>query len=189
MASAKMLGAERIVAIDHVPGRLKVALDKAGATDVINYDVHNVHEVLAEITGGRGPDACIDCVGMEASGHGLAFAYDRVKQAMRLETDRPLALRECIRECRNGGVVSIVGVYGGFIDKFPIGSLMNRSLTIRTGQCHVQRYLKPLLERIERGDIDPSFVISHRLKLEDAPKGYQMFLENKDECTKVVLSA
>ena len=125
---------------------------------------------------------------MEAHGHHPMYAYDRAKQALMLETDRPLALREAIHACRNGGIVSVIGVYGGFIDRFPMGSVMNRSLTIRTGQCHVQRYLKPLLERIERGEIDPSFVITHRLKLEDAPRGYDMFLHKEDGCEKVVLS-
>ena len=126
---------------------------------------------------------------MEAHGHGPMYAYDRAKQALMLETDRPIALREAIMACRNGGTVSVIGVYGGFIDKFPMGALMNRSLTIRSGQCHVHRYMKPLLERIERGEIDPSFVITHRMRLEDAPKGYDMFLHKQDDCEKVVLSA
>jgi threonine dehydrogenase-like Zn-dependent dehydrogenase len=147
-----------------------------------------VPEALLELTGGRGPDACIDAVGMEAHGHHAMYAYDRAKQALMLETDRPLALREAIMACRNGGVVSVIGVYGGFIDKFPMGSVMNRSLTIRTGQCHVHRYLRPLMERIERGEIDPSFVITHRLKLDEAPQGYDMFMNKEDGCEKVVLS-
>jgi len=144
--------------------------------------------VLKELTGGRGPDACIDCVGLEAHhAHGAVHAYDRVKQAARLETERPHALREAIMSCRNGAIVSIMGVYGGFMDKFPIGSLMNRSLTIKTGQTHVHRYLRPLLERIENGEIDPSFVVSHHLPLEAAPQGYEMFKHKQDNCTKVVL--
>jgi threonine dehydrogenase-like Zn-dependent dehydrogenase len=117
------------------------------------------------------------------------YAYDRTKQAMRLETDRPLALREAIMACRNGGTVSVVGVYGGFIDKFPMGSLMNRSLTLRSGQCHVHRYMRPLLERIECGEIDPSFVITHRMKLDQAREGYDIFCNKEDGCEKVVLSA
>jgi threonine dehydrogenase-like Zn-dependent dehydrogenase len=125
---------------------------------------------------------------MEAHGHAAMYAYDRAKQALMMETDRPLALREAILACRNGGTVSVIGVYGGFIDKFPMGSVMNRSLTIKTGQCHVQRYMKPLLERIERGEIDPSFVITHRLGLDEAPEGYEMFLNKRDGCEKVVLS-
>jgi threonine dehydrogenase-like Zn-dependent dehydrogenase len=188
IASARLLGAERIIAIDRFPYRLDLALDKAGATDVLNYEEVDVHEALQEITGGRGPDACIDAVGMEAHGHGPAYAYDRAKQTMRMQTDRPTALREAIRACRNGGTVSVIGVYGGFIDKFPMGTVLNRSLTIRAGQCHVHRYMKPLLERIQRGEIDPTFVITHRLRLEDAPLGYEMFLNKHDGCEKVVLS-
>jgi threonine dehydrogenase-like Zn-dependent dehydrogenase len=119
--------------------------------------------------------------------HGPIYAYDRVKQATRAETDRPYALREAILSCRNGGVVSVIGAYGGFVDKFPMGAIMNRSLTMRSGQCHVQRYLRPLLERIERGEIDPSFVITHRLSLDDAPNGYETFKQKLDDCVKVVL--
>jgi threonine dehydrogenase-like Zn-dependent dehydrogenase len=140
------------------------------------------------MTGGRGPDACIDAVGMEAHGTGPEGIYDRVKTALMMETDRPSALRAAIMACRNGGTVSVPGVYGGFLDKVPFGSLMNRSLTIKTGQTHVQRYLKPLLERIQKGEIDPSFVISHRLRLEDAPRGYQIFRDKMDNCMKVVLT-
>jgi threonine dehydrogenase-like Zn-dependent dehydrogenase len=149
----------------------------------------NVLEALKEMTGGRGPDACIDAVGMEAHGHGPVYAYDRAKQAVKMETDRPIALREAIMACRNGGTVSVMGVYGGFIDKFPMGSVMNRSLTIRAGQCHVQRYLQPLLDRILKGEIDPSFVITHRMKLDDAAEGYDTFLKKQDECMKVVMTA
>ncbi len=189
IASAKLLGAEKIIAIDRFEYRLRMARSRAGATDTINYEDVDLHDALQELTGGRGPDACIDAVGLEAHGHGLAYAYDRTKQALNLESDRPTALRECIRECRDGGVVSIIGAYGGFVDKFPIGSIMNRSLTIRSGQCHVQRYLKPLLDRVERGEIDPSFIITHRLKLDEAPRGYDLFLHKRDECVKVVLRA
>ena len=189
IASARMLGAERIIAIDRFPYRLNMAIEKAGATDAINYEEANVREALLEMTGGRGPDACIDAVGMEAHGHGLQFAYDRGKQITKMEIDRPLALREAILNCKNGGIVSVIGVYGGFIDKFPMGSFMNRSLTMRTGQCHVQRYMRPLLERIQNGDIDPTFIISHRMRLEDAPKGFDMFMHKEDECMKVVLKA
>jgi threonine dehydrogenase-like Zn-dependent dehydrogenase len=189
IASARLLGAERVIAIDRLPYRLRMAQERAGATEVINYEEQDVLEALKEMTGGRGPDACIDAVGLEAHGHPAIYAYDRVKQALMLESDRPLALREAIHACRNGGTVSVIGVYGGFIDKFPMGSVMNRSLTIRTGQCHVQRYLEPLLERIERGEIDPSFVITHRMRLEDAPRGFDMFLNKKDGCEKVVLTA
>jgi threonine dehydrogenase-like Zn-dependent dehydrogenase len=140
------------------------------------------------MTGGRGPDACIDAVGLEAH-HGTALinAYDKVKQAVRLETERPHALRQAITCCRNGGVVSVIGVYGGLMDKFPIGSLMNRSITIRSGQCHVHRYLRPLLEHIEAGRIDPTFVITHTLGLDETPAGYEIFKNKQDECVKVVL--
>jgi threonine dehydrogenase-like Zn-dependent dehydrogenase len=189
IASAYLLGAERVIAIDRFPYRLRMARERARAWETINYEEENVLERLKELTGGRGPDACIDAVGMEAHGHAAVYAYDRTKQALMLETDRPIALREAIMACRNGGTVSVIGVYGGFIDKFPMGAVMNRSLTIRTGQCHVQRYMRPLLERIQRGEIDPSFVITHRLPLEEAPKGYDMFLHKRDNCEKVVLSA
>jgi len=187
IASAKLLGAERIIAIDRFDYRLELARTRAGATDIINYEQTNVLETLNELTGGRGPDACIDAVGLEAHGPSAMYAYDRTKQALMLETDRPIALREAIMACRNGGIVSVIGVYGGFIDKFPMGSVMNRSLTIKTGQTHVHRYLKPLLQHIERGDIDPSFVITHRMRLEDAAEAYDMFLHKRDGCEKVVL--
>lgn len=189
IASARLLGAERVIAIDRFPYRLRMAKERAGATEVINYEEANVLEALAEMTGGRGPDACIDAVGMEAHGHGAVYAYDRTKQAMKLESDRPIALREAIFACKNGGVVSVMGVYGGFVDKFPMGAVMNRSLTLKSGQCHVQRYLRPLLEIIERGDLDPSFLITHRMPLEEAPKGFDLFVHKKDECMKVVLHA
>jgi threonine dehydrogenase-like Zn-dependent dehydrogenase len=184
--SAYLLGAERVIGIDRFPERLRMARDKSGA-ETIDYEQVNVLDTLRELTGGRGPDACIDCVGMEAHGHGPMYAYDRAKQAMMLESDRPIALREAIMACRNGGTVSVAGVYGGLVDKLPFGSLMNRSITIKTGQTHVQRYLKPLLGRIEKGQIDPSFVVTHRMSLNDAPKAYEMFLNKEDECIKVVL--
>ncbi len=187
IASAFLLGAERVIAIDRFAARLRMAEEHMNA-ETINYEeVDSILDALKEMTGGRGPDACIDAVGMEAHSPGLQYKYDRAKQMMRLENDRPIALRQAIMACRNGGTVSVIGVYGGFIDKFPMGSVMNRALTIRAGQCHVQRYMKPLLERIKKGEIDPTFVISHRLSLEDAPAGYDMFLHKEDECTKVVL--
>jgi threonine dehydrogenase-like Zn-dependent dehydrogenase len=189
IASAKMLGAEQVIAIDRWDYRLRMAKEKAGATHVIDYEQNpDVVEQLKELTGGRGPDACIDAVGMEAHhGHFPIHAYDRVKQAVRSETERPHALREAIFACRPGGIVSVIGAYGGFMDKFPAGQFMNKGLTMKTGQCHVQRYLKPLLERIENGDIDPSFVVTHRLELDQAPEGYETFKHKTDSCVKVVL--
>jgi len=190
IASAKLLGAERVIAIDRFPYRLQMAVERAGATDVINYEELQgitVPGALKELTGGRGPDKCIDAVGMEAHAPGLAYAYDRTKQALKLETDRPIALREAIMACRSGGTVSVIGVYGGFVDKFPMGAVMNRALTIKSGQCHVHRYMRPLLGRIERGEIDPTMVITHRMPLDQAPAGYKMFVDKRDNCEKVVL--
>ena len=184
--SAYLLGAERVIAIDRFPERLRMAREVSRA-ETINYEEVDVLDALKTITGGRGPDACIDAVGMEAHGVGLVGAYDRVKQAMMLETERPNALREALMACRNGGVVSIPGVYGGFLDKMPIGSFMNRSLTLKTGQTHVQRYLKPLLDRVQKGEIDPSVIITHRMRLEEAPEAYKMFRDKQDACVKVVL--
>jgi len=186
MKSAYLLGAERVIAIDRIPYRLRMAAERTGAIP-LNYAETSVLETLKEMTGGRGPDKCIDAVGMEAHAHGLQYAYDRAKQAVMAETDRPIALREAVLACRNGGIVSVIGVYAGFIDKFPMGSVMNRSLTIRSGQCHVQRYMKPLLERVQRGEIDPSMVITHHMPLEEAPRGYSMFRNKEDNCEKIVL--
>jgi len=185
--SAYLLGAERVIAIDRFPYRLRIARDRGGA-DTINYEEQDVHEALKEMTGGRGPDACIDAVGMEGHAPGLEGAYDRVQHAMKLETDRPVALRQAIMACRSGGTVSVAGVYGGFINKFPMGAVVNRSLTIKSGQTHVHRYMRPLLDRVQSGEIDPSFVVTHRLRLRDAPEGYDLFLNKEDECLKVVLT-
>jgi threonine dehydrogenase-like Zn-dependent dehydrogenase len=184
--SAYLLGAERVIALDRFPYRLDWARARAGA-ETINYEEVDIFEALEEMTGGRGPDSCIDAVGMEGHSPGVAGAYDRVKTAMMMETDRPVALRQAILACRSGGTVSVAGVYSGFIDKFPMGAVVNRSLTIKSGQTHVHRYMRPLLERIERGDIDPSFVISHRVRLDEAPEMYQVFNDKQDECMKVVL--
>jgi threonine dehydrogenase-like Zn-dependent dehydrogenase len=187
IASAKLLGAERVIGIDRLSERLQMASEKAGAAETINYEETDVYERLMELTGGLGPDACIDAVGMEAHMPGIIGAYDRIKQAMMLESDRPHALRQAIMACRKGGTVSVPGVYGGFDDKIPLGSFVNKALTLKTGQTHVQRYMKPLLERIEKGEIDPSFVITHRMSLNDAPKGYDMFTNKQDDCIKIVL--
>lgn len=187
IASAKLLGAERIIAIDRFPYRLKLAAEKAGATDVINYEEQPVQEVLRDLTAGRGPDACIDAVGLEAHGHGAQYAHDATKQRLKIQMDRPLAVREAIMACRSAGIISILGVYAGFVDMFPLGTLMNRGLTIRTGQCSVHRYMKPLLARIERGEIDPSFVVSHHMNLDKAADGYDMFMHKQDDVMKIVM--
>jgi threonine dehydrogenase-like Zn-dependent dehydrogenase len=188
IASAYLLGAEKVIAIDRFKYRLDMARDKAGA-EIINYEEQSVKEALLDMTGGRGPDACIDAVGLEAHAHSPIYGYDKAKQMLKLQNDRPIALREAIMNCRNGGTVSVIGVYSGFIDKFPAGSMMNRSITIRNGQCHVHKYMKPLLERIRKGDIDPTFVITHRMSLEDAAKGYDIFNKKQDGCEKIVLKA
>jgi threonine dehydrogenase-like Zn-dependent dehydrogenase len=186
IASAYLLGAERVIAIDRFPYRLQIAHERAMA-DVINYEEVDVPEMLKEMTGGRGPDHCIDAVGLEGHAPGIMGAYDRVKTTLMLETDRAVALRQAILSCRSGGTVSVAGVYGGFIDKFPMGAIVNRSLTIRSGQTHVHRYMRPLLDRIVRGEIDPRFVVTHQLSLNDAPEGFAMFNEKQDDCLKVVL--
>jgi threonine dehydrogenase-like Zn-dependent dehydrogenase len=188
MASARLLGAERVIGIDRFPYRLQMAREQVGA-ETLNYEEVDVLDALKEMTGGRGPDACIDAVGTEAHGHGPMYLYDRAMHAARMENDRPVALREAIKACRSGGIVSVIGAYGGYIDRFPMGAVMNRSLTIRSGQCHVQRYMKPLLEHIQNGDLDPTFIITHTLPLEQAPHGYDIFKNKLDNCEKVVLKA
>jgi threonine dehydrogenase-like Zn-dependent dehydrogenase len=186
IASAYLLGADRVIAIDRFPYRMRIAHERAHA-ETINYEEVDVAETLKEMTGGRGPDHCIDAVGMEGHAPGVVGAYDKIKTSLMLETDRPVALRQAILSCRSGGTVSVAGVYSGFIDKFPMGAIVNRALTIRSGQTHVHRYLRPLLERIERGEIDPSFVITHRLGLDQAAEGFAMFNDKVDDCLKVVL--
>jgi threonine dehydrogenase-like Zn-dependent dehydrogenase len=182
-----LLGAERVIAIDRVPERLQMAAERNNAVP-LNYEkVESVVDALIEMTGGRGPDACIDAVGMEAHGSGLDGFYDWTKQQVRMQTDRPTALRMALQSCRKGGTVSIPGVYAGVIDKTPIGAAFNKGLTLRMGQTHVQRYMQPLLQHIEAGRIDPTFVITHRLNLQEAPLGYKMFRDKENECIKVVL--
>jgi threonine dehydrogenase-like Zn-dependent dehydrogenase len=183
--SALMLGAERVIAIDRFEERLAMAAN--GGAETINYEETHVYDALLEATGGMGPDSCIDAVGMEAHVPGVIGVYDRAKQAMMLESDRPHVFRQAVMACRKGGTVSVPGVYGGFDDKIPMGALMNKALTIKTGQTHVQRYLRPLLERIEKGDIDPSFVVTHRMPLADAPTAYGMFVNKENDCIKIVL--
>jgi threonine dehydrogenase-like Zn-dependent dehydrogenase len=185
--SAWMLGAGRVVGIDRVPERLKLA-EQFGQAETINFEDTGVFELLNEMTNGRGPDRCIDAVGTEAHAGGSFDArMDKAKEAVYLGTDRPHVLREAIMCCRKGGTVSVPGVYIGALDKIPFGAAMNKGLTLRMGQTHVQKYLQPLLEKIEQGEIDPSGVITHRVKLEDAPKMYQTFRDKKDGCIKVVL--
>lgn len=183
--SAFMFGAGRVIAIDHVPERLAMA--KQSGAEVLNADEVEVVQQLHDMTGNHGPDSCMDAVGMEASGHGVMFAVDRAKQMARLSFDRPNVLRQAIMACKKGGTVSVPGVYGGLIDKVPMGAFMNKGLTMKTGQTHMMRYMQPLLERVEKGEIDPSFVISHRLPIDQADHGYKMFRDKKDHCTKVVL--
>ena len=183
---AYLLGAERVIGIDGEQERLRIAAADCKA-DVINYeDEEQVFERLSVMTGGRGPDACIDAVGMEAH-DGPSWLYDRAKQAVGLETDRPIVFRQAINCCRKGGTISIPGVYGGVIDKVPIGAAFGKGLTMRMGQTLVHKYMRPLLRLIREGDIDPTFLITHRLRLDDAPDGYRMFLNKEDDCIKVVM--
>jgi threonine dehydrogenase-like Zn-dependent dehydrogenase len=186
MLSARMLGAERVFAIDRVPERLALAQEFAKA-EPINYEEADAGEVLKELTGGRGPDACIDAVGLEAHGMGLEGFYDRAKQAVRLETDRPHVLRQMMVACRKGGTLSVMGVYSGFIDKVPMGAAFNKGLTIRMGQMHGQRYIPKLVEMVERGDVDPAQVFTHQLPLEQTKQGFEMFKHKQDNCIKVLL--
>ena len=184
--AARMLGAERVIAIDRFPERLALAATWGGAVP-IHYEEVDLHEELAELTAGQGPDRCIDAVGMEAHGHGAIAFYDRAKLAMRMQSDRPTALRQAIQECRKGGTVSIPGVYGGVVDKINVGAAFGKGLTLRMGQTHMHRYLAPLLERIQNGEIDPGRLITHRVHLGDAPEAYRTFRDKEDECIKVVM--
>ncbi len=186
MKSAFMLGAERVIAIDRVRSRLRKAAEDCRA-ETINCAEVDVLEALKEMTGGRGPDACIEAVGMESHGVGVEHLYDRARAALMLETDRPLPLREAIHACRKGGTVSVPGAYGGLIDKFPIGAAFGKGLTLKMGQTHVHKYMRLLLDKIRRGDIDPSFVITHQFPLGEAPRAYRMFREKSDDCVKVVM--
>jgi threonine dehydrogenase-like Zn-dependent dehydrogenase len=186
--SAWMLGAGRVIAIDRVPERLAMAR-KHGKAETINFDEDDVYEQLQEMTRGRGPDRCIDAVGCEAHSTGAPDAVmDKVKSAVMLTTDRAHVLRQAILCCRKGGTISVPGAYVGYPDKLPFGAFMNKGLTMKSGQTHMQRYMKPLLEKIESGKIDPSFVITHRVKLQDAPAAYKTFRDKKDGCIKVVLT-
>ncbi|MBD1841297.1 glutathione-dependent formaldehyde dehydrogenase [Coleofasciculus sp. FACHB-64] len=186
MISAYMLGAERVIGIDRFPERLQMAREHAKA-ETINYEEVDAGEALKEMTGGRGPDCCIDAVGLEAHGMGVEGVYDKAKQAVRLETDRPHVLRQMMVACRKGGTLSIMGVYGGFVDKLPFGAAFNKGLTFRMGQMHGQKYMQMLLDKVLKGELDPSFVVTHQLPLAEAKNGYEMFKHKEDKCIKVVL--
>jgi threonine dehydrogenase-like Zn-dependent dehydrogenase len=184
--SAFLLGAERVIAIDRFPARLELARRHSNA-EILNYGHDDVMDALRTLTGGQGPDSCIDAVGLEAHGTTLDAWYDRAKAKTYMATDRPHALRQCIQACRKGGTVSIPGVYGGFLDKFPLGAAFAKGLTLKMGQTHMHKYMPKLLDHIERGDIDPSFIITHRVSLDDAPEMYKTFREKQDGCIKVVM--
>ena len=183
--SAFLLGAARVIAIDNVPERLRMA--EEGGALTLDFDDVDLMEKLKDLTGGRGPDACIDAVGLEAHGTSPGEIYDWAKTTLRMATDRPNVLRQAIQACRKGGTVSIPGVYGGLLDKIPFGAAFSKGLTFKMGQTHVHKYLKPLLKRVKNGEIDPRFVITHRMKLSEAPKGYEIFKNKKDNCIKIVL--
>jgi threonine dehydrogenase-like Zn-dependent dehydrogenase len=185
IASAFLLGAERVIAIDRFPDRLQAANERYGA-DIVNYEHASVYEVLLEMTGGRGPDRCLDCVGLEAHEAGIGYYYDKAKTALMLESDRIPVLREAVRCCRKGGTISVIGVYGGFVDKFPMGAVMNKALTIRGGQQHGQRYAERLFGYIRDGKLDPAWMLTHRLPLEQGREGYGMFKRKEDRCMRVV---
>ena len=188
IASARLLGAERVIAIDRLPYRLEMALQRAGATDAINYEQADVAEELLFLTAGRGPDAASMRWASRHTATGPLFAYDRMKQVLRIQPDRPFALRQAIRNCRNGGVVSVAGVYGGFIDEFPMGVIVNRGLTLRSGQCHVQRYFAPCWST-SRLAARPQLRHHAPPALTEAPRGFELFLNKLDNCEKVVLHA
>lgn len=184
--SAFLLGASRVIAIDRVPERIALA-QRANADTVNSDEVEDVIEAVKQLSGGRGPDACIDAVGMEADGHDFLAIMDKAKFRMGMQTGRPTALRECIQACRPGGTVSVPGVYGGFVDALPMGAFMNKGLKMTTGQTHMINYMRPLLERVERNEIDPSEIITHRVGLDAAPEMYKVFRNKEDHCIKVVM--
>lgn len=185
--SAYLLGAEKVIAIDRYEDRLAMAKINGGA-EILNYEKVDIQEALKEMTGGRGPDACIDAVGMEAHSNNLDYYYDKAKQKARLQTDRPIVLREAIYACKKGGTLSVVGVYGGLIDKFPMGAAMNKGLTFRMGQMHAQKYIPRLLDHLQKGEVDPSFILTHKWSLDAAPEGYEMFKNKTDNCVRVVFT-
>ncbi|MCY6491247.1 zinc-dependent alcohol dehydrogenase [Leptolyngbya sp. GGD] len=184
--SAYLLGAEKVIAIDRFPERLQMAKTQCNA-EVINYEEVDAGDALKEMTGGRGPDACIDAVGLESHGTGVMGFYDEVKQSVRLETDRPHVLRQMIVACKKGGVISVMGVYAGFVDKMPMGAAFNKGLTFKMGQMHGQRYMPKLIDHVLKGEIDPAFVFSHHMPLTEAKQAYEMFKHKTDKCIKVLL--
>lgn len=186
MLSAYLMGAAKVIAIDRFPERLQMAKEKCNA-EVVNYEEVDAGDAVKEMTGGRGADACIDAVGLEAHGVGLEDMYDQTKQKLRLETDRPHVLRQMILSCRKGGTLSIMGVYSGFVDKMPMGAAFNKALTFRMGQMHGQKYMHHLLNLILEGKLDPSFVVTHTLPLDEAPYAYHIFQQKQDNCIKVIL--
>lgn len=185
MRSAYLMGAERVIGIDRFPDRLALAKEKAGA-EVLDYTRVNVHEALVELTGGRGPDRCIDCVGLEAHTTGVEQLYDTTKQTLRLHTERGAALRQAIRACRKGGTVSVLGVYAGVMDKFPMGAIVNKALSVRSGQQPGQRYIERIFEHIQKGELDPAYLLTHPMSLEDSPEGYAMFRDKDRQCLRAV---
>jgi threonine dehydrogenase-like Zn-dependent dehydrogenase len=185
--SAYLLGAERVIAIDRIPERLQMA-QELGRAEVLNYEGMDVVEMLKDMTGGRGPDVCIDAVGLEAHGTAIDAYYDKIKRGLRTATDYAHVLRQVIRACRKGGTVSVPGVYGGYLDKVPFGAAFGKGLKMVMGQTHVHKYLKPLLERIERGEIDPTSILTHKMSLEDAPFAYKLFKKKQDDCIKIILN-
>ena len=188
MQSARLMGADQVIAIDRFPNRLHLAQAHFGATAAINYaEQPDVVEALKELTAGRGPDACIDAVGMEADSPGPDDLYDRAKQMLRIQLERAHVLREAVMACRNGGIVSVMGVYVGFVDKLPLGAAMNKGLTIKTAQQHGQRYAPRLLEHVQRGEVDPARVVSHVLPLREAPEAYRLFKNKEQDCVRVLL--
>ncbi|WP_440087347.1 zinc-dependent alcohol dehydrogenase [Streptosporangium sp. LJ11] len=185
MRAAALMGAERVIGIDRFPERLVMAERHAGA-ETIDYERTDLLGTLKELTGGRGPDVCIEAVGMEGHGTGAQYAYDRAKQALRLQTDRGIPLRQAIHACRKGGTVAVLGVYLGFVDKFPMGAVMNKALTLRSGQQHGQRYIPMLLERMAKGEIDAAHLQTHPMSLDEGPRGYRLFKEKQDGCVRAV---
>jgi threonine dehydrogenase-like Zn-dependent dehydrogenase len=184
--SAFLLGAERVIAIDHYDERLELA--RSSGAETVNFDdEESVYETIRHMTGGQGADVCIDAVGLEAHGHGIGALYDYAKAYTWMATDRPNALRQAIHSCRKGGTVSITGVYGGLVDKLPMGAAFNKSLMFRMGQTHVHRYTRPLMDMVEQGKIDPTFLITHRGSLEEGPELYRTFKNEQDQCIKCVL--